>query len=258
MAAMMPNKCYACKTSPAVVERTRRRWFALCHSLHVADDAAEAWWRELRDSYEGPGRFYHTLEHVDAMLTLAFDARDALDDAEAVELATFFHDVVYDAKHGGGGANERRSAERFAAFAREAVNPVAFSAPRRERVVRWIELTFAHRCGADAGGDCRLFMDFDMAILAADRPTYLRYAANVRREYAHVSGVGWRFGRSRFLASAASPAHTVFSSDRFAAREADARRNAAAEKWRLRAELAAQVACAAAAAAAAARYCLAP
>ena len=80
----------------------------------------------------------------------------------------------------------------------------------------------------------------------------------MRREYAHVSGVGWRVGRSRFLASAASPAHTVFSSDRFADREADARRNAAAEKWRLRAELAAQVACAAAAAAAAARYCLAP
>ena len=145
MAAMMPNKCYACKTSPAVVERTRRRWFALCHGLHVADDAAEAWWRELRDSYEGPGRFYHTLEHVDAMLTLAFDARDALDDAEAVELATFFHDVIYDAERGGGGANERRSAERFAAFAEEAVNPVAFSAPRRERVVRWIEpVSYTH------------------------------------------------------------------------------------------------------------------
>ena len=222
--------------------RTEARWRSLCHSLHASEAATQKWWNVLRDAYGGPDRHYHSLEHIDAMLGLATAYGEEIEDREAVDLAIFFHDVIYDAKDGGGGANERLSAAKFSDFAAEAVNAVALSQRRRAKIVAWIELTYTHRCGEDVDGDGRLFMDFDMSILAADRETYLRYARNVRREYAHVPGVAWRVGRSRFLASAASPTHSVFSSTHFAAREADARRNANAEKWRLRGELAAQAA----------------
>ena len=59
---------------------------------------------------------------------------------DAVTLAIVFHDVVYDAKLGGGGRNERDSARVFERFADEAAP--GFGAARRAAVAAWIELTW--------------------------------------------------------------------------------------------------------------------
>jgi len=237
----------------ACVARCEKKWRALCRSLHVGDKDAATWFGVIRDEYEGPARFYHTLEHVDALLRLA--EREAIHDAEAVALAIFFHDVVYDAKNGGGGANERESAAVFREFAEKHVTEVALSRARRDAVSDWIVATATHR-GDAVDADGKIFLDLDMSILAADRATYLRYAANVRREYGHVNGVAWRVGRARFLQSTLAAGAPVFASPRWAPKEAAARRNARAERDALVLDLClgAGAAFAAAGAAAAALY----
>ena len=208
--------------------RVRRRWALACESLDVTKPKEREWWRRVETSYNEPGRHYHTLVHIDAMLTLASD--HALKDSVAVDLATIFHDIIYDAVAGGGGRNERESAQVFVEFAQS----TTMTSERINKIVQWIERTWSHD-GADLDDDGRLFMDFDMSILGAEREAYARYASQVRREYGHVNWVYWRVGRSQFLS--ASTSKRVFSSPQFAALEGKALENARAECLKLRLEL---------------------
>ena len=208
--------------------RVRRRFTIACESLGVTKPKERDWWRRVETHYTEPGRHYHTLVHIDAMLTLASD--HALKDRVAVDLATIFHDIVYDAINGGGGKNERESARVFVEFA----HSTTMTSERIEKVVNWIERTWSHD-GAGLDSDGQLFMDFDMSILGAESEAYARYASQVRREYGHVNWLYWRVGRSQFLSSSTSK--RVFCTSEFAALEGKALENARAECLKLRLEL---------------------
>ncbi|KAJ1447957.1 hypothetical protein M885DRAFT_540893, partial [Pelagophyceae sp. CCMP2097] len=213
------------------------RWRGLSEALAVDAAVAARWWGELDAAYSAPSRHYHTLEHLDELLALVDAHRNAITDHAAVELAIFFHDIVYDAKDGGGGENERRSAAAFQTFQGQGL--ADWPQERAAKVAKWIELTWLHKATEDDGDDCRLFMDFDMAILAAAAPRYARYAADVRREFGHITSLAWCIGRARFLASAFDA--PFFSTPAFKSREADARRNAEAERGRLFVEFGARL-----------------
>ncbi len=45
------------------------RWQLLCSPLDVPEAAGRAMFRQLSTAYEGSGRHYHTLAHVQALLT---------------------------------------------------------------------------------------------------------------------------------------------------------------------------------------------
>ena len=210
--------------------RVRRRWALACESLGVAKPKEREWWRRVETKYTEPGRHYHTLVHIDAMLTLA--TKHEVQDRVAVDLATIFHDIVYDAINGGQGRNERESAQVFVEFA----HSTTMTSERITKVVQWIERTWSHD-GNGLDDDGRLFMDFDMSILGAESEAYALYASQVRREYGHVNWLYWRIGRSQFLSSSTSK--KVFSSPQFAGLEDKARLNARAECLKLRLELAA-------------------
>ena len=208
--------------------RVRRRWTLACESLGVTKTKEREWWRRVETKYNEPSRHYHTLVHVDAMLTLA--TNHEVQDRVAVDLATIFHDIIYDAVDGGRGRNERESARVFVEFA----HSTTMTSERISKVVQWIERTWSHD-GAGLDSDGQLFMDFDMSILGADREAYALYASQVRLEYGHVNWLYWRVGRSQFLS--ASTSKRVFCTSEFAALEGKALENARAECLKLRLEL---------------------
>ncbi|CAH0377871.1 unnamed protein product [Pelagomonas calceolata] len=208
--------------------RVRRRWTLACESLEVNKTKEREWWRRVETGYGEPGRHYHTLVHIDAMLTLATDHE--VQDRVAVDLATIFHDIVYDAVAGGGGRNERESAQVFVEFAQS----TTMTSERINKVVEWIERTWSHD-GNGLDDDGRLFMDFDMSILGAESGAYALYASQVRLEYGHVNWLYWRIGRSQFLSSSTSK--NVFCTSEFAGLEGKALDNARAECLKLRLEL---------------------
>ena len=208
--------------------RVRRRWALACESLEVTKPKEREWWRRVETGYGEPSRHYHTLVHIDAMLTLATEHE--LQDRVAVDLATIFHDIVYDAIHGGQGRNERESAQQFVEFAQS----TTMTSERIEKVENWIERTWSHD-GAGLDSDGQLFMDFDMSILGAERGAYALYASQVRLEYGHVNWLYWRVGRSQFLS--ASTSKNVVCTPEFAGLEDKALENARAECLKLRLEL---------------------
>jgi predicted metal-dependent HD superfamily phosphohydrolase len=158
-------------------------------------DLARYWPRWLDDGLRGdleaayghPSRGYHdrthlaeVLEHVDELVAADDPAR------EAVLVAAWFHDVVYD----GRADDEERSARRAEdALAGTSVAP---------EVARLVRLTRTHRpAGDDRAG--QVLCDADLAILASGPDRYASYVRGVRSEYASVPDADFAAGRKAVL-----------------------------------------------------------
>src|SRR5262249_28427939 len=94
-------------------------WRALVQRHAGAVPDTEVVLGELSAAYLEPGRCYHTLDHIAALLRQLDEHRAVARDADALALAIIFHDVVYDPlRHD----NEARSA----ALARARLTSLAF------------------------------------------------------------------------------------------------------------------------------------
>jgi predicted metal-dependent HD superfamily phosphohydrolase len=147
--------------------------------------------RDLLRRYAEPHRRYHTTEHLAAVLDGVDELAAEADDADAVRLAAWFHDAVYDPARGD---NEERSAvlaERTLAGAGRTAAVIA-------EVARLVRLTTTHDPAEDDRNGAVL-CDADLAILAADPERYAAYAAAVREEYAAVPDEAFRAGRAGVL-----------------------------------------------------------
>jgi len=135
---------------------------------------------------------------------------------------------------GGGGKNERDSAEAFRRFAAEAT---CLEAPLVECVARWVEATAEHKAAPDDSFDLKLFLDFDMMVLARSSSDFDAYSLQVRAEYLHVWPPIYWAARARFLEGASTSPSPIFHSERFQHLEPVARANCAREARALRGRL---------------------
>ncbi|WP_328533372.1 metal-dependent phosphohydrolase [Micromonospora zamorensis] len=143
-------------------------------------------WRE-------PHRHYHTVAHLTAVLDVVDEHADLAGRPDVVRLAAWFHDAVYDPR-AAGDANERDSA----ALAESVLAGLGVPAPTAAEVRRLVLLTAGHTV-APGDPDGALLCDADLAVLAAPPADYDRYAAAIRREYAHVPEPAFRAGRAAVL-----------------------------------------------------------
>jgi predicted metal-dependent HD superfamily phosphohydrolase len=155
------------------------RWWPLPDRTDLRDRLCEA--------YDDAARGYHdrthlveVLERLDELIPPDHPTRDA------VLLAAWFHDAVYDTE----GDNEERSA-------RLAEEELA-DTPHAAEVARLVRLTETHR-PADDDLDGQLLCDADLAILAAPPERYDDYTAGVRAEYAVIPDHVFREGRRSIL-----------------------------------------------------------
>lgn len=144
----------------------------------------------LAQAYAGPGRHYHTLDHVAHVLHTLAGLEGYVRDRPAVCLAAWFHDAVYDSR---ARDNEERSADRAGRVLRVLGTPTATI----DRVRTLILMTKHHQTGGDPDGEA--LIDADLAILGAAGEEYDRYAAAIRREYAWVPEEPYRAGRAEVL-----------------------------------------------------------
>lgn len=182
---------------------------------------------ELVARYGEPHRRYHTREHLAAVLDLVEEWAGAAADADAVRLAAWFHDAVYDPERGD---NEERSAR----LARRMLADTDLAAERAEEVARLVLLTKTHVPAADDANG-QVLCDADLSILGSGPSGYAAYAAAVREEYSFVPDDVFAAGRAEVLSERLelpSLYSTPMARDRF---EAAARRNLETELTLLRA-----------------------
>lgn len=146
---------------------------------------------ELLRRYAEPHRRYHTTTHLTEVLDHVDELAAEADDADAVRLAAWFHDAVYDPVRGD---NEERSAALAERMLAGAGRPAATVA----EVARLVRLTTTHD-PRDGDRDGAVLCDADLAVLAAAPDRYAAYAAAVREEYAAVPDEAFRQGRAEVL-----------------------------------------------------------
>jgi predicted metal-dependent HD superfamily phosphohydrolase len=139
-----------------------------------------------------PHRRYHDLRHLTAVLRHVDALAWLASDADAVRLAAWYHDAVYE----GGEADEEASAGLAAAE----LPALGLSPGTVAEVVRLVELTASHDPAVDDGNGAVL-CDADLAVLASPPREYDAYTDAVRAEYRHVPDRVFRATRARLLGS---------------------------------------------------------
>jgi predicted metal-dependent HD superfamily phosphohydrolase len=159
-----------------------RRWLGFCERAGANGDVL-AVYGDLASRYGEPHRAYHTMDHVAFCLGLLDGVRDLATRPNEVEMALWFHDVVYDPH---AHDNETRSA----ALARETCRMFKLPGPFGKRVHHLIAATRHRVTPTDA--DARLVVDIDLAVLGQPPEVFDDYERRIRREYATVEeGTFW-------------------------------------------------------------------
>jgi predicted metal-dependent HD superfamily phosphohydrolase len=166
----------------------RRQWHDLLRAWAVAPALADRTFEELREHYAGPGRFYHTLDHVQSVLETVASLGSYARNLNAVKLAAWLHDVIYDSK---APDNEERSADYAERLCEK------LSIPEGHLVAALIRKTKTHDAAGDA--DAQVLIDADLAILGESESAYRAYGEKIRQEYAWVPESDYRKGRQRVL-----------------------------------------------------------
>lgn len=166
------------------------QWNVLLGALGVPPALSRPVWANVRRRYQAPGRHYHTLDHIAALLELVEQHRAQLADAAAVQLAVWFHDAVYSPLRPD---NEERSA----ALARRALQSMGLKL-FSPKVEQYIIGTKGHQA-APHDSDLQYFLDCDLAILAAPPAQYQAYTQQIRQEYSIFPDAVYKPGRRRVL-----------------------------------------------------------
>lgn len=190
---------------------------ALLEKLDIGE--AEAVQSAFRQAYSEPHRRYHTLEHINHLLS---ELRKAVPNpSEALLLAALYHDYVYDTNRQD---NEDKSAEALRHLLERNEAPPALVS----KVGELIRAT-KHSGSTDRFDDeTKVLLDADMAVLAESPQNYDLYVSRVRQEFSQVSEPVWRHHRLRFLMSCLEST-AIFLSAHFSTYERQARANIARE-----------------------------
>lgn len=134
---------------------------------------------ELVKIYSQPHRHYHNLKHIQQILDCLDEVRSQIQNITILQLATWFHDVVYNPR---ASDNEEQSI----IFTSKTLQKLNLSTESLEKVKTIILLTKTHQYfGCDR--DIQTFLDADLSILGSTPLEYQAYMTAVRREYEWVS-----------------------------------------------------------------------
>ena len=155
-----------------------------------AESSAESLFNGIRASYAEPHRRYHTGAHIEHCLRQLDLGRDEMGaDADAIEMALWFHDVEYDP---GDANNELKSAERFKRIAVGKLNPDLI-----EQIYRLI-LSTIHN-GPPQAVDEQYVVDIDLSGFGLPWPEFVKDSINVRNEFPSLTDCEFAKNNGGFL-----------------------------------------------------------
>lgn len=140
-------------------------------------------------NYAYSHNYYHTHQHIVECLNLFHQIKDQLYDPIAVELAIWFHDVIYDPQ---ASDNEEQSAKIM-------LNHCVGILKKAElaKIARWIIATKKHL--PTKVHDLKYLLDIDLAILGALPQRFTEYEKQIQQEYAWVKPDIYQVKRAEVL-----------------------------------------------------------
>lgn len=150
----------------------------------------EKLWDEIDKNYSSPGRYYHTLLHLDAMISQLEEVRTKILDWDLVLFTVFYHDIIYEPIKTN---NEEKSAE----LARRRLSAISFPENKISKCFAMILATKNHSQTGDSDTD--YFTDADLSILGQPWDEYSTYIKQIRKEYAVFPDLIYNSGRKKVL-----------------------------------------------------------
>jgi predicted metal-dependent HD superfamily phosphohydrolase len=194
-------------------------WHTLVSPYSTSGDV-DGTGRSVLARWDEPHRRYHDLTHLRGVLAGVDELASYATDTDAVRLAAWYHDVVYE----GRSDDEEQSAR----LAETDLTALGLSPGLVAEVARLVRMTVTHDPTPDDRNGATL-SDADLVTLALPRTEYMANGEKIRVEFAHVPEDEFRAGRARIVeALLASPAlyRTPLARERW---EQAARSNLAAE-----------------------------
>ena len=167
------------------------KWAEFWQKLGLINDPAP-YFAKLEARYSEPPRAYHNLTHIMDCLRELAAAKHLAQDGLSVEMAIWYHDVIYDSQ-------AKDNEERSAVFAEAVCQENKLPTPFTEKVTRLILATKKH--DASTNSDTSLMTDVDLSILGQAPQRFSKYEQQIRLEYGWVSDAAFADGRASVLES---------------------------------------------------------
>ncbi len=194
--------------------------FELLWRRRIGGDAG-AVFDQIDALYREPHRRYHTAAHIEHCLRQFDLAADRMDEPDAVEMALWFHDAIYDIPVRD---NELRSAALFTARAG------GRGAEKFRSNVYDLIMATTHLEPPPRTRDESFMLDIDLSSFGRPWEEFLDDSRSVRAELAHLSDAEFASRQKKFLASLA--ARPVFCFTEFFRERHEARARANIERLR--------------------------
>ncbi len=165
---------------------------------------------ELRRMYDDETRGHHNLRHVEECVDMIRGSlRTTLVSPSLMEVAYYWHDVVYDATSL---TNELESAV-------VAASRLTQAHLKRSQIATVVEFILTYQGGVPPRSeDAKYFRDIDYWIIGSPRERYKEYMRGIEKEYRmHFDGESYRAGRMKFLKGMLQ-LERIFLTDYFEAR----------------------------------------
>ena len=151
-------------------------WALTAKKLSLDDDTTQNFYASLYGAYSEVQRHYHSIHHIVECLEHFHQIKTYLDDTLSVELAIWFHDVIYNPQ---ANDNEQQSADYMLRMLENVLGSEQIA-----KIYAWILATKAHASTTDT--DLAYLLDIDLAILASDPMRFAEYERQIQQEYAWV------------------------------------------------------------------------
>lgn len=146
----------------------------------------------LINRYSDESRYYHNTTHIQKMLDFSMEFSDAIKEIETLQLAVFYHDIIYNSL-------SKKNEIDSAALAVQQLSETLFSAEKIKLMEQFILSTQKHFPLIANNSDLQYFLDFDLAILGTSQNTYMDYAEKIRKEYKWVPAFLYNSNRKKVL-----------------------------------------------------------
>ncbi|WP_291131710.1 hypothetical protein [Flavobacterium sp. UBA7682] len=147
-------------------------------------------WLEIFTKYSDSKRHYHTIDHLEAMISDLKNVKDKVNDWDTLLLAVFFHDIIYKAVSS---TNEEDSAK----IAKQRLTEAGYPIEKTEKCTRMILATKLHNLSED--NDTNFLIDVDLAILGKNEEEYRKYTEQIREEYNVYPDFIYNSGRKKVI-----------------------------------------------------------
>lgn len=120
------------------IERLKKDFCGIFDGLSVDLGVVDSLFKKIAESYQAEERAYHTLEHIDHLLSFLRAMRASIKEWRATQLAAWFYDAVYDTR---AQDNEEQSAE----LARRELTQLGISNEIIDHVEQMVRATAKHQ-----------------------------------------------------------------------------------------------------------------